>query len=145
NRDARQLATPEARTLKAVRDRFVPDFAFNLHDQGARTRVGRAGEQAAIALLAPAYDAERSWNPVRSRARLIAAFLARDFASAVLGEIAKCGVALSARAFGDLMQTRGASAAVIESGAIAGDPQKRQLRVLDTAAILGALGVIATR
>lgn len=145
NRDARQFATPEARTLKAVRDRFVPDFAFNLHDQGARTRVGRAGEQAAIALLAPAYDAERSWNPVRSRARLIAAFLARDFANAVPGKIAKYDDTFNPRAFGDLMQTWGASTVLIESGAIAGDPQKQQLRVLHTAAILGALDVIATR
>ncbi|MGH7554886.1 MAG: serine hydrolase, partial [Longimicrobiales bacterium] len=40
NRDARALATPEAQTLKTVRDRWQPQFGFNLHDQNPRTRVG---------------------------------------------------------------------------------------------------------
>ena len=45
NRDARRQVTPEARTLKKVRDAFRPEFGFNLHDQNARTRVGRRGLQ----------------------------------------------------------------------------------------------------
>ena len=73
NRDARRLATPEARALKSVHDRFQPAFGFNLHDQGARTRVGAAGLQSAIALLAPAFDSARSWNASRLHARLVAA------------------------------------------------------------------------
>ena len=73
NRDARRLSTPEARALKSVHERFKPDFGFNLHDQNARTRVGRTGLQAGIALLAPAADSARSWPPLRARARLIAA------------------------------------------------------------------------
>jgi hypothetical protein len=145
NRDARQLATPEARTLKSVRDALQPDFGFNLHDQSARTRVGRAGEQAAIALLAPAFDNERSWNPIRSRARLVAAFLADDFGHAVEGRIAKYDDTFNPRAFGDLMQTWGASTVLIESGALPNDPQKQRLRTLNAAAILGALDLIATR
>lgn len=144
NRDARRLATPEARTLKAVRDRLQPDFGFNLHDQSARTRVGRGGGQAAIALLAPAYDMARSWNPVRTRARLVAAFLARDFANGVPDAIAKYDDSHEPRAFGDLMQQWGTSTVLIESGAIAGDPQKQRLRTLHAASILGALDVIAS-
>lgn len=60
NRDARNLSTPEGRTLKAVRDRLQPQFGFNLHDQSARTRAGRNGVQAAIALLAQYDD---TFNP----------------------------------------------------------------------------------
>jgi hypothetical protein len=71
NRDARPLATPEARALKAIRDRLTPEFGFNLHDQGARTRAGD-GPPAAIALLDPAFDEPRGYNPVRTRARLVA-------------------------------------------------------------------------
>jgi len=75
NRDARRLATPEARTLKAVHDRVRPDFAFNLHDQNVRTRVGRTDRGAAISLLAPAFNAARSRHagaaigPVTDRGR----------------------------------------------------------------------------
>jgi hypothetical protein len=144
NRDARRLATLEGRTLKAVRDRLEPQFGFNLHDQGARTRVGRTGEQAAIALLAPAADEARSYGTVRSRARLLAAFLARDFAHEIPGRTAKYDDTFEPRAFGDLMQAWGTSTVLIESGALPGDPQKQRLRTLNAAAILGALDAIAT-
>jgi hypothetical protein len=144
NRDARRLATPEGRILKAVRDQLEPDFGFNLHDQSARTRVGRSGGQAAIALLAPAAEVTRAWGAVRTRARHIAAFLARDFAQAIPGKVAKYDDTFEPRAFGDLMQAWGTSTVLIESGALTGDPQKQQLRTLHVAAILGALDAIAT-
>jgi hypothetical protein len=144
NRDARRLASPEARALKAVRDRLEPDFGFNLHDQSARVQVGRGGAQAAIALLDPAADAERSYPAVRTRARLVAAFLARDFANAIPGRIARYDDTFNPRAFGDLMQTWGTSTVLIESGALPDDPQKQRLRTLNAAAILGALDAIAT-
>src|SRR5688500_7551726 len=71
NRDARRLATPEGRILKAVRDSLHADFGFNLHDQGTRT-AGPDGGLVGIALLAPAADEGRSWGPVRQRARRVA-------------------------------------------------------------------------
>jgi len=40
NRDARALASPEARALKELRDQLEPSVGFNLHDQGIGTRVG---------------------------------------------------------------------------------------------------------
>jgi hypothetical protein len=144
NRDARNLSTPEGRTLKAVRDRLQPQFGFNLHDQSARTRAGRNGVQAAIALLAPAADAERSWGPVRSRARQVAAGIARTLAPELPGRIAQYDDTFNPRAFGDLMQTWGTSTVLIESGALPNDPEKQQLRRLHVPAILGALDAIAT-
>lgn len=144
NRDVRRLSTPEGRALKALRDSLQPAFGFNLHDQNARTRAGRNGPQAAIALLAPAADAERTWGPVRSRARLVAAGIARNLAEAIPGRVAVYDDAFNPRAFGDLMQTWGTSTVLIESGALPGDPQKQQLRRLHVAAILGALDAIAT-
>jgi hypothetical protein len=144
NRDVRRLASPEARTLKAVRDQVVPDFGFNLHDQNARTRVGN-GEGAAIALLPPASDSVRSYGPIRSRARLVAAWLARDFGAVLPGRVAKYDDTFNPRAFGDLMQTWGASTVLIESGALPNDPQKQLLRAYNGAAILGVLEAIASR
>jgi hypothetical protein len=144
NRDARRQVTPEARTLKKVHESFQPQFGFNLHDQNARTRVGRRGVQSAIALLAPAYDSALSYNQVRSRARLVAASLATLFAHDIPGRVAKYDDAFNPRAFGDLMQQWGTSTVLIESGALPDDPQKQRLRALNVAGILGVLDAIAT-
>ena len=145
NRDARRLSTPEGRALKTLRDKLTPNFGFNLHDQNARTRAGRTGLQAGIALLAPATDADRSWNDVRSRARLVAAGIARDLSAEIPGRVAKYDDSFNPRAFGDLMQTWGTSTVLIESGALPNDPDKQQLRRLNAAAIIRALDAIATK
>jgi len=144
NRDARRLSTPEGQTLKKMQETFKPHFGFNLHDQNARTRVGRRGVQSAIALLAPAYDSALSYNDVRSRARLVAAALATTLAHEIPGRIAKYDDAFNPRAFGDLMQQWGTSTVLIESGALPDDPQKQRLRALNVASILGALDAIAS-
>ena len=144
NRDARQLATPEGRALNALRERIRPDFGFNLHDQGARTRAGPRGPQAAIALLAPPYNEEREYNDVRSRARLVAALMARALTDEIPGRIAKYDESYSVRAFGDAMQRAGVSTVLIESGALPDDPQKQRLRAINASIILAALDAIAT-
>lgn len=144
NRDARRLSTPEARALKAERDRLQPDFGFNLHDQNARTRVGADGLQAGIALEVPAYSAAGEYNDVRSRGRLVAATLAEMFQSQIPGRVAKYDETFNPRAFGDNMQKWGVSTVLIESGALPDDPAKQKLRTLNAAAILGVLDAIAT-
>ena len=144
NRDARRQVTPEARALKALRDRFNPQFGFNLHDQNARTRAGTRGVGSGIALLPPAYDEAKSYNDVRSRARLVAATLATTFSFEIPGRVAKYDDEYNPRAFGDLMQEWGTSTVLIESGALPNDPQKQRLRTLNAAAILIALDAIAT-
>ena len=144
NRDARQLATPEAWALKGIRDRLTPDFGFNLHDQSARTRAGARGQQVAIALLAPPYDATRGYDTVRTRARLVAAAIARALAAEIPGRVASYDDTFNPRAFGDLMQQWGTSTVLIESGALPDDPEKQRLRAVTAAAILTALDAIAS-
>jgi hypothetical protein len=144
NRDARALATPEGRALKAVRDRLRPAFGFNLHDQSARTRAGRDGPQAGIALLAPAPDAARSWNATRARARLVAATLVASLEGELPRRLAVYDDAFNPRAFGDLMQQWGTSTVLIESGALPGDPEKQRLRALHVGALLTVLDALAT-
>ncbi|HEU4748097.1 MAG TPA: M14 family zinc carboxypeptidase, partial [Gemmatimonadaceae bacterium] len=144
NRDARRLATPEARALKALRDTVQPHFGFNLHDQNARTRAGENGVASGIALLPPAYDQGKSYNEVRGRARLVAATLATAFGYEIPGRVAKYDDEHNPRAFGDLMQQWGTSTVLIESGALPDDPEKQRLRALNFAGILLALDAIAT-
>jgi uncharacterized membrane protein len=144
NRDGRRTSTPEGQALKGLRDRLRPAWGFNLHDQGARVRAGPEGQQVAIALLAPAIDTLATFDPVRSRARLLASVMASRLATEIPGRIAKYEDDFNPRAFGDLMQVWGTSTVLIESGALRGDPEKQRLRALNVIAILTALDAIAT-
>jgi hypothetical protein len=143
NRDARRLATPEARILKSTRDSLEADFGFNLHDQGTRT-AGEDGELVGIALLAPAADEARTWGPVRQRARHLSAVIAKSLEPEIAGRIARYDDTFTPRAFGDNMQKWGTSTVLIESGALAGDPQKQELRRLNVLALLTSFHAIAT-
>jgi len=144
NRDARRLATPEARILKAVRDSLDPAFGFNLHDQGTRTTAGEEGGQVAIALLAPAADTSRAYGPVRDRARQLAAFLATGLRELLPGRVAKYDDTFNPRAFGDLIQQWGTSTVLIESGALPDDPEKQGLRRVNVMLLLSAFEAIAS-
>jgi hypothetical protein len=143
NRDARALSTPEARTLKAVRDRLSPEFGFNLHDQGIGTRVGRTDRGVAIALLSPPFDDSREVNDVRHRAMEVMGVMIGAMDPMVGGHITKYDDTFNPRAFGDLITQWGTSTILIESGGWEDDPQKQYLRKVNFVAILAALESIA--
>ncbi len=144
NRDARRLATPEGRILKAIRDEVDPDFGFNLHDQNPATRVGESDRQAAIALLAPAFNEARDVDAKRRRAMQVASLLVEAMDPLVGGHIARYDDAFNPRAFGDLIGAWGASTVLIESGGWRDDPQKQHLRRTNFVGIVAALDGIAT-
>ncbi|HEX2190485.1 MAG TPA: M14 family zinc carboxypeptidase [Longimicrobiaceae bacterium] len=145
NRDARALATPEGRALRELQRTLRPDFGFNLHDQDVRARVGASDDRlAAIALLAPPFDAARSHNPVRDRARRVAAVVRGAVEPLVAGHVTRYDDSYNPRAFGDGMQRWGTSTVLIESGGWRGDPEKQYLRRVNFVALLAALDAIAT-
>jgi hypothetical protein len=143
NRDARRLAAPEARALKALGDSLRPAFAFNLHDQSPRVLTAPGGRQVAVALLAPPADETRSWGHTRALARRLAAEIAGTLEREVPGRVARYDDTYNPHAFGDLMQQRGTSTVLIESGALPDDPEKQRLRALNVVAIFSALDAIA--
>jgi hypothetical protein len=144
NRDARRLQTPEGRLLKSVNDEVMPDFGFNLHDQGAAIRVGDSNRGVAIALLAPAFNEARDVDDKRRRAMQVASLLIEAMDPLVGDHIAKYDDTFNPRAFGDLMGAWGASTVLIESGAWENDPQKQHLRKTNFVGILTALDAIST-
>src|SRR5690606_22580566 len=144
NRDARALASPEARALHGLRERLQPDFGFNLHDQAVGTRVGDSERGTAIALLAPAYNEARDVDAIRGRAIELAVAIRSVLEPYIGGHIAKWDDTFNPRAFGDLTAAAGVSTILIESGGIEGDLQKQQLRKLNFLALVGALDAIAT-
>jgi beta-lactamase class A len=143
NRDARSLATPEGRTLKAVRDRFEPHYGFNLHDQNPRTRVGTAERRAAISLLAPPPDAARTETEGVLRAKRLASIMGRFVEPMVGGHITRYDESFNPRAFGDLTQAWGTSAILVESGGWPGEHTKHHLRRTNFAMLVRALDAIA--
>jgi hypothetical protein len=143
NRDARVLATPEGRTLKAVRDRFEPHYGFNLHDQNPRTRVGTTERRAAISLLAPPPDADLTETPGVLRAKRLATIMGRAAEPLVGGHITRYDESFNPRAFGDLTQAWGTSAVLVESGGWPGEHTKHYLRRVNFLMLVRALDALA--
>jgi hypothetical protein len=143
NRDALALQTPEARLLKQLKDTIKPVFGFNLHDQALST-VGSKRELASVALLVPAFDAEKSDNEVRLRARQLASAFAAVLKRIGEERVARYDDTFEPRAFGDNMQKWGTSTVLVESGHAVNDPEKDSIRKLNFVGILGSLRAVAS-
>jgi uncharacterized lipoprotein YddW (UPF0748 family) len=115
NRDARDLQSPEAKILFQLQEKYQPDFGFNLHDQNARTTVGKTNRLAALALQAPPFEARDRDNAVRIRAKKIVSVICQALAPHLSGFISKYGADYMPRSFGDSMQNWGVSTVLIES------------------------------
>jgi Zinc carboxypeptidase. len=143
NRDALALATPEAKILKNTRDKYQPEYGFNLHDQEPRYTVGTTQKITAVALLASAADESRGDNPVRLRAKRVASTLAQVLNLFIPENLAKWDDTFSPTAFGDNIQKWGTSTVLIESGGWRGDPNKFFIRKLNCIGLLVTLYAIA--
>ncbi len=145
NRDAVRLQTPEARILKSTRDRFNPEIGFNLHDQDPRYSIGEKGTVAAISLLAPAFNVEKTDNAVRTRAKKVASELTLVLQQFVADHIGKYDDTFEPRAFGDNIQKWGTSVVLIESGGWKDDSEKKFIRKLNCVGLLSTCYTIATK
>ena len=143
NRDALALETPEAKILKTVRDKYHPEYGFNLHDQDSRLTVGTTKKITAIALLAPSTNELRTDNLVRVRAKKTGSTFAQVLNQFIPGHLAKWDDTFEPRAFGDNMQKWGTSTILVESGGWRGDPNKFYIRKLNCIALLATLYAIA--
>jgi hypothetical protein len=98
-----------AKTLK-------PQFGFNLHNQNARTSVGRPPRPAAVSVLAPPPDASRKESPsMRTAKQMCTCFVeaVRPFAE---GMISRYDDTYEPRAFGDGVQSLGVATMLVEAG-----------------------------
>lgn len=143
NRDALNLATPEGRTLKAVRDRHEPILGFNLHDQNRRTAVGDSGVLATNAVLAVSGDPEGTVTPGRLRAKRACAAIVEALAPLMPGGMARYDEEWSPRAFGDNITAWGTPVVLIESGGLPPGREFSELTRLNFVAILSALQDLA--
>lgn len=144
NRDALRLQSPEAQTLKRVRDSLEADFGFNLHDQSTYYNAEKTSKPATISYLAPAYNYEKEVNNVRANAMKVIGYMNRILQQYAPGQVGKYNDDFEPRAFGDNIQKWGTSAILIESGGYQNDAEKQEIRKLNYVSILSALYAIAT-
>src|SRR3954447_1348495 len=116
NRDARRLATPEGRALRIAVEQIKPKYGFNLHNQNARTTVGKPSKTAAVSVLAPAPDPSGHETPSWRRAKQMCAVFVEAVRPIVPGMISRYDDAHEPRAFGDTIQATGASTMLVEAG-----------------------------
>jgi hypothetical protein len=144
NRDALNLATPEGRLLKEVRDRHQPVLGFNLHDQDRRTVVGEGGALASISLLAVSGDPQGTVTEGRLRAKRVASLLAATLAPFVgAASIGRYDEDWSPRAFGDNITAWGTPVVLIESGGLAPGRPLTDLTRLNYVGLHAALAALA--
>ena len=143
NRDALRLVSPESKILKNTRDRYAPDFGFNLHDQSIYYNIPGTALPASISFLAPAYNYEKEINETRSKAMKVIVSMNKALQAYIPGQVGKYDDSFEPRAFGDNIQKWGTSAILIESGGYPEDPEKKYLVRLNFVAILTALVDIA--
>lgn len=120
NRDALDLKTPEARTLKQLRDDWSPAIGFNLHNQGALTTVGRSSNQAAISLLVVYGDAAKTPSEGHERNKRLASEIVVALQKFIPGHIVRYSDEYTATAFGDNFSAWGTPVILIETGALYG-------------------------
>lgn len=144
NRDALRLQSPEAKTLKKIRDSLNADFGFNLHDQSKYYNAERTEKPATISFLAPAYNYEKQINEVRGNAMKIIVGMNEVIQNYAPGQVGRYNDDFEPRAFGDNIQKWGTSTILIESGGYPGDPEKQEIRKLNFVSILAALDAIAS-
>jgi hypothetical protein len=143
NRDALNLATPEGRILKRIRDEHEPMLGFNLHDQNRRTAVGDTGLLATNAVLAVAGDPENTLTPGRLRAKRACTAIVEALAAFMPGGMARYDEEWSPRAFGDNLTAWGTPVVLIESGGIPPGHEFAVLTRLNFVAILTVLEGLA--
>ncbi|MBD3586748.1 hypothetical protein HHX48_13450 [Salinimonas sp. HHU 13199] len=137
NRDARVLQSPEGMLLMQEVKRFAPDIAFNLHDQNPYYLAGdnHVHKRAStMAFFAPPFDAQRTTDIKRQRAKQLIADIQQMLTSYFDVAIARYVDGFSARCFGDTIAGM-CSTILIESGARHDDPCRHTARKMNVMAL----------
>lgn len=144
NRDAIRLMSPEAETLKRIRETVNADWGFNLHDQSKYYAAGTTAKKlASFSFLAPAFNYEKEVDANRENAMKLIIGMNKVLQKYIPNQVARYSDAFEPRAFGDNFQKWGTNTVLIEVGGLQGDPEKQELRKLHYVILLHALESIA--
>jgi len=120
NRDARDLATPEARLLKSLRDEWQPHIGFNLHNQNSLTAAGPTDKQAAISFLVVYGDEAKTETEGHTRNKRIVAVMTEALYQFIPGHVGRYDDGWTPTAFGDNFSAWGTPTILIETGGLHG-------------------------
>lgn len=120
NRDARNLATPEGRLLKKLRDEWQPEIGFNLHNQNPLTTVGNTSKQATISLLAVSGNPKGESYPAFERNKRICSLMIQALDKFIPEHIGRYEDDYMPTAFGDRISEWGTPVILVETGALHG-------------------------
>jgi hypothetical protein len=143
NRDAVDLKTPEARLLKQLRDSWMPDIGFNLHNQQSLTTVGHSPFQATISVLVVYGDAAKTTSAGLERNTRVISAIVNALNKFIPGHIAQYSDEYTSTAFGDNFTAWGTPTILIETGALYGKDEMYLVK-LNFVAFLTALESIAS-
>ncbi len=143
NRDAIDLATPEARVLKRLRDDWSPSIGFNLHNQRSLTSIGNTNKQAAISLLVVYGDAAKTTDEGFERNKRVAAAMVDAIEKLIPGHVGRYGDEYTPTAFGDRFSGWGTPVILVETGSLYGKSEMFLVKV-NFVAFITALNSLAT-
>lgn len=128
NRDFNDKTQPETQALYTLIARFAPDFCLNLHDQRSIFGIAETGRPATFSVLAPASDANRTYDDCRKVTADLAARFAQSLEPYLQGGIGRFDDRFNAACAGDHFQSKGVPTVLIETGHYPGDYQREVVR-----------------
>ncbi|MEZ4811020.1 MAG: M14 family metallopeptidase [Allomuricauda sp.] len=143
NRDAKLLTQPESKALRAVFERFKPDYCFNLHDQRTLFSAGKTKKPATVSFLSPASNLEREVTPSREIAMKLIVGMEKRLRSMIPGQIGRYDDAFNPNCVGDTFQMLGVPTVLFEAGHYPGDYDRELTREFIFHALLESLKTIA--
>lgn len=145
NRDALKKVSNESKILWKLAEEIIPEFGFNLHDQNSYYTAGRNNNTAAISLLAPPIDYDKTIDDTRKKSMQLISIINKKLNKYIPGRIARYNDDYEPRAFGDNFTKSGISSILIESGFLLNDENKSFIRKLNFISILTALSSIVDK
>ncbi|MEM8863961.1 MAG: M14 family zinc carboxypeptidase [Planctomycetota bacterium] len=121
NRDARRLASSESQLLHRLISERKPTFAFNLHNQSHRRWMPDGERCVSMALLVPPATPGNESTPSTIAAERVASHIIGAVDSVCESRVTRYGADYMPRAFGEWVQSTGASTVLLEAGGWPGD------------------------
>ena len=128
NRDSQDLSQPESNLLRAIFERFQPNYCFNLHDQRTIYGVSMSGKPATMSFLAPSYNEDRDVNESRLKAINVIAGINQLLQDYIPGQIGRFDDSFNINCVGDTFQYLGVPTILFEAGHYPNDYEREETR-----------------